>query len=130
VDFDFKHRNKIKIGGQECPPYTNLSDVPLSLWFFLRNTLGKLQVNRSRGYRSILHHHSKSLRAAFTEPEVLNPVADRVVAVRSDRARLDVEDPAFVQVVKTSQTCRIRTLGEHAGNLLIKVMGCSPTASL
>jgi hypothetical protein len=70
-------------------------------------------MQRTRAHDSIFHYDGKSLHAAFTEPEVFNLAGGRALDVRSDWGRLELEDPAFVQVVKASQTRRIRALGEH-----------------
>jgi len=101
---------KIKGSGKECPLYMGLRDVPLALRSWLRDAFSQLQVKRARAHHAIFHHNGESLHAAFTKPEVFNPARGRS-AFREDP--LDFKYPAVVQVVKASQTCRIRALGEH-----------------
>jgi hypothetical protein len=63
-----------------------LGDVPLSLQIVLRCAFSKLQAERTGGHDSILQRYGKSLRAAFTEPEVLIPAS---WTFRRDEAHLD-----------------------------------------
>src|SRR5579863_3668315 len=54
--------------------HAQLRNVPLSPRIVFRHAFRKLQVERARAHDSVLQHHAQSLRAALTEPEMLNPV--------------------------------------------------------